>query len=219
MEALDKLHTTAESHHRVIVLEVMGRHTGWIALAAGVAGGADVILIPEVPYRLDIIADKIRQRQQSGAKFSLVVVAEGSQPHGGEAVYRSERDLGGMPRLGGVGEVVAAQLKTACQTDVRATVLGHVQRGGSPTAFDRLLATRFGAMAVHLVAQGKVGHMVALHSGRITAVPIAEAVSHPKRVPLDSDLVQAALGLQICVGNSRQAIMALQAPERREAAT
>jgi 6-phosphofructokinase 1 len=213
MEALDKLHTTAESHHRVIVLEVMGRHVGWIALAAGVAGGADVILIPEVPYHLDVVADKIRQRQQSGAKFSLVVVAEGSQPHSGEAVYRAERDLGGMPRLGGIGEVVAAQLKTACQADVRATVLGHLQRGGSPTAFDRLLATRFGAMAVHLVAQGKVGHMVALHSGRITAVPIAEAVSHPKRVPLDSDLVQAAFGLQICVGNSRQAMLAMQAPE------
>jgi 6-phosphofructokinase 1 len=219
MEALDKLHTTAESHHRVIVLEVMGRHAGWIALAAGMAGGADVILIPEIPYCLDIIADKIRQRQQSGAKFSLVVVAEGSTPQDGAALYRAERDLGGMPRLGGVGEVVAAQLKTACQADVRATVLGHVQRGGSPTAFDRLLATRFGAMAVHLVAQGKVGHMVALHSGRIMAVPIADAVSQPKRVPLDSDLLQAAGSLQICVGASRQAIMAMQAPERREAAT
>jgi 6-phosphofructokinase 1 len=219
MEALDKLHTTAESHHRVIVLEVMGRHAGWIALAAGMAGGADVILIPEIPYCLDAIADKIRQRQQSGAKFSLVVVAEGSTPQGGAAVYRAERDLGGMPRLGGVGEMVAAQLKTACQADVRATVLGHLQRGGSPTAFDRLLATRFGAMAVYLVAQGKVGHMVALHSGRITAVPIADAVAQSKRVPLDSDLLQVAGSLQICVGNSRQAIMAMQAPERREAAT
>jgi 6-phosphofructokinase 1 len=215
MEALDKLHTTAESHHRVIVLEVMGRHAGWIALAAGVAGGADVILLPEIPYRLDVVADKIRQRQQSGAKFSLVVVAEGSTPHDGDAVYRAERDLGGVARLGGIGEVVATQLKKACQVDVRATVLGHLQRGGSPSAFDRLLATRFGAMAVHLVAQGKVGHMVALHSGRITAVPIADAVSQPKRVPLDGDLLQAAFGLQVCVGNSRQAIMALQAPERR----
>jgi 6-phosphofructokinase 1 len=129
-------------------------------------------------------------------------------------VYRAERDLGGMPRLGGVGEEVAAQLKTACQADVRATVLGHLQRGGSPTAFDRLLATRFGVMAVHLVAQGQVGHMVALHSGRITAVPIADAVAHPKRVPLDSDLLQAACSLQICVGNNRQAIMAMQEPER-----
>jgi 6-phosphofructokinase 1 len=215
MEALDKLHTTAESHHRVIVLEVMGRHAGWIALAAGIAGGADVILIPEIPYCLGVIADKIRQRNENGAKFSLVVVAEGSQPQGGDAVYRAERDIGGVARLGGIGEVVAAQLKQACQADVRATVLGHIQRGGSPSAFDRLLATRFGAMAVHLVAQGKVGHMVALRSGHITAVPIAEAVAHPKRVPLDSDLLQAALGLRICVGNSRQAIMAMQASERR----
>jgi ATP-dependent phosphofructokinase / diphosphate-dependent phosphofructokinase len=214
MEALDKLHTTAESHHRVIVLEVMGRHAGWIALAAGVAGGADVILLPEIPYRLEVIADKIRQRQQSGAKFSLVVVAEGSTPHGGAALYRDERDIGGVARLGGIGQVVASQLNKACQVDVRATVLGHLQRGGSPTAFDRLLATRFGATAVHLVAQGKVGHMVALHGGRITAVPIVEAVSHPKRVPLDSDLLRAALSLQICVGDSRQAILARQVPER-----
>ena len=215
MEALDKLHTTAESHHRVIVLEVMGRHAGWIALAAGVAGGADVILLPEIPYDLDVVADRILQRQQSGAKFSLVVVAEGSQPHGGKAMYRLERELGGMPRLGGIGEMVAAQLKTVCQADVRATVLGHLQRGGSPTAFDRLLATRFGTMAVHLVAQGKVGRMVHYTVGASRPFPIAEAVSHLKRVPLDSDLLQAALGLQICVGNSRQAIMAMQAPERR----
>jgi 6-phosphofructokinase 1 len=165
-----------------------------------------------------VIADKIRQRQQSGAKFSLVVVAEGSTLHGGGAVYRDERDIGGVARLGGIGEVVASQLKKACQADVRATVLGHLQRGGSPTAFDRILATRFGAMAVHLAAQGKVGHMVALHSGRITAVPIADAVAHPKRVPLDSDLLQAAFSLQICVGDSRQAILARQVPERSEAA-
>jgi 6-phosphofructokinase 1 len=207
MEALDRLHTTAESHHRVMVLEVMGRHAGWIALTAGVAGGADVILLPEIPYRLDAIVDKITQRHQSGAKFSLVVVAEGSAPLGGNAVYRAERDIGGMPRLGGIGEMVAAQLKEACHADVRVTVLGHLQRGGSPTAFDRVLATRFGAMAVHLVAQGKVGHMVALHSGCITAVPIGEAVARQKRVPLESDLVRAALGLNICLGNSRQAMV------------
>jgi phosphofructokinase-like protein len=215
MEALDKLHTTAESHHRVMILEVMGRHAGWIALAAGVAGGADVILIPEIPYHLDAIVEKLTQRHQSGAKFSLIVVAEGSTPLGGDAIYRAERDLGGMPRLGGIGEVVAAQLKQACHADVRVTVLGHLQRGGSPTAFDRLLATRFGAMAVHLAAQGKVGHMVALQSGRITAVPIGEAVARQKRVPLDSDLVRAAVGLQICLGTSRQALAAPHVQERQ----
>jgi 6-phosphofructokinase 1 len=206
MEAIDRLHTTAESHHRVIVLEVMGRHAGWIALTAGIAGGADVILIPEIPYRLEVIADKIRQRNQSGAKFSIVVVAEGSTPLGGAAVYRTERDIGGVPRLGGIGEVVAAQVREACHADVRVTVLGHLQRGGSPTAFDRVLATRFGAMAVHLAAQRQVGHMVALHGGHITAVSIAEAVSQLKRVPLESDIVHAALGLQICLGNNRQAM-------------
>ena len=208
MEALDKLHTTAESHHRVLVIELMGRHAGWIALAAGVAGGADVILIPEIPYDLDVIAEKIQQRNQSGAQFSIVVAAEGSMPLGGEAAYVAERDLGGVARLGGIGEVVAAQLRRMCHTDVRVTVLGHLQRGGSPTAFDRLLATRFGAMAVHLIAQGKVGHMVALHHGHMTAVPMSDAVSRQKQVPLDSDLVRAALGLTICLGERRQAIVA-----------
>ena len=208
MEALDKLHTTAESHHRVLVIELMGRHAGWIALAAGVAGGADVILIPEIPYDLDVITEKVQQRNQSGAQFSIVVVAEGSKSRGGAAVYQAERDVGGVSRLGGIGEVVAAQLSRLCQTDVRATVLGHLQRGGSPTAFDRLLATRFGAMAVHVMAQGTVGHMVALHHGHITTVPLSEAVSRQKQVPLDSDLVRAALSLNICLGNRRQAIVA-----------
>src|SRR5499427_9218865 len=177
MEALDKLHTTAESHHRVLVVEVMGRHAGWTALAAGVAGGADVILIPEIPYALEVITAKIEQRYQSGAPFSIVVVAEGSKSLGGEAVYRAERDLDGVSRLGGIGALVATQLRRLCQVDVRATVLGHLQRGGSPTAFDRLLATRFGTMAVHLMAQGKVGHMVALHQGHIAAIPMRDAVS------------------------------------------
>jgi ATP-dependent phosphofructokinase / diphosphate-dependent phosphofructokinase len=208
MEALDKLHTTAESHHRVLVIELMGRHAGWIALAAGVAGGADVILIPEIPYHLDAITEKIQQRNQSGAQFSIVAVAEGSRPCGGEAVYQADRDVGGVSRLGGIGEVVAAQVHRMCQTDVRATVLGHLQRGGSPTAFDRLLATRFGAMAVHVMAQGTVGHMVALHQGHITTVPLSDAVSRQKQVPLDSDLVRAALNLNICLGNRRQAMVA-----------
>jgi len=129
-------------------------------------------------------------------------------PLGGEAVYQAERDLGGVSRLGGIGEVVAAQLCRIWYADVRVTVLGHLQRGGSPSAFDRLLATRFSAMAVHMVAQGKVGHMVALHQEHITAVPMSEVVSQLKQVPLDSDLVRAALGLNICLGNRRQAIVA-----------
>jgi 6-phosphofructokinase 1 len=215
MEALDKLHTTAESHHRVLVVEVMGRHVGWIALAAGVAGGADVILIPEIPYHLDVITEKINQRYQSGAQFSIVVVAEGSMPFGGEAVYQVERDLGGVARLGGIGDLVAAQVRRTCQVDVRAMVLGHLQRGGSPTAFDRLLATRFGAMAVHMIAQGQVGHMAALRDGRMTAIPLSDAVSQQKQVPLDSDLVRTAFGLNICLGTHRQALAAGQEHDRR----
>jgi 6-phosphofructokinase 1 len=215
MGALDKLHTTAESHHRVLVIEVMGRHVGWIALAAGVAGGADVILIPEIPYHLDVITEKINQRYQSGAQFSIVVVAEGSMPFGGEAVYQAERDLGGVARLGGIGDLVATQVRRTCQVDVRAMVLGHLQRGGSPTAFDRLLATRFGAMAVHMIAQGQVGHMAALRNGRMTAIPMSDAVSQQKQVPLDSDLVRTALGLNICLGSHRQALVVGQERDRQ----
>lgn len=142
-------------------------------------------------------------------------MAEGSLLCGGEAVYQAERDLGGVSRLGGVGDVVAAQLRRLCYTDVRVTVLGHLLRGGSPTACDRILATRFSAMAVHMIAQGKVGHMVALHQGHIIAVPLSDAVAQQKRVPLESDLVRAALGLTICLGNSRQAIMAGQERVKR----
>ena len=204
MEALDKLHTTAESHHRVLVIEVMGRHAGWIALEAGVAGGADVILIPEIPYDLEVIADKIRQRNQNGAQFSLVVVAEGSLPRDGTAIYQAERDPGGAARLGGIGDMVAAEIRRMCHADVRVIVLGHLQRGGSPTACDRLLATRFCAMAVHMIAQGHVGHMVGLRAGCMTMVPMRQAVARQKQVPLDSDLVRAARGLTICLGDSRQ---------------
>lgn len=159
-----------------------------------------------------MIAAKITERNQSGARFSIVVVAEGSTPLGGIAVYQELHNPGGMPRLGGVGASVAAQLQRVCDAEVRVMVLGHLQRGGPPSAFDRLLATRFGAMAVHMLAQGKVGHMVALQRGRVTAVPLADALSQPKRVPLDSDLIWAALSLNICLGDSRQAILALQAP-------
>jgi phosphofructokinase-like protein len=200
MEALDRLHTTAESHHRVIILEVMGREAGWIALEAGIAGGADVILIPEIPYNLKAVQDKISERSQRGAKFSLVVVAEGAYPQGGEAVYLEQRELGGVKRLGGIGELLAQQLRDCCNLEVRVTVLGHLQRGGSPSAFDRLLASRFGSMAVHLIAEGKLGYMVALQDGRIRPVPLAQAIAHQKLVPLDSDILQTARGLGICMG-------------------
>jgi len=213
MDALDKLSTTAESHHRVIILEVMGRDAGWIALKAGIAGGADAILIPEIPYDLDVVADKIARRNRGGAKFSIVVAAEGARPVDGKAVYQAEREIGGARRLGGIGEVLARQLRERCRVEVRVTVLGHLQRGGSPTAFDRLLASRFGTMAVHLIAQGKLGHMVALQDECIIAVPIAEAVAQQKFVPLNSDILLTAFGLDVCLGNSREVIEKMQAGE------
>jgi phosphofructokinase-like protein len=206
MQALDKLHTTAESHHRVIVLEVMGRDAGWIALEAGIAGGADVILIPEIPYDILAVREKIEARNQRGAKFSIVVVAEGAKPQGGQAIYQDFQEIGSAQRLGGIGEVFARQLRDCSDVEVRVTVLGHLQRGGSPSAFDRLLGSRFGTMAVHLVAQGKFGYMVALENDHITAVPIAEAVARQKFVPLDSDIIQTAFGLDINLGNSREKI-------------
>jgi ATP-dependent phosphofructokinase / diphosphate-dependent phosphofructokinase len=203
MEALDRLHTTAESHHRIIILEVMGRDAGWIALKAGIAGGADIILIPEIPYELKEIVNKIEAREDRGAKFSIIVVAEGALPVGGEAVYQSHREIGGVRRLGGIGETLAERLRDFTHKEVRTTVLGYLQRGGSPSAFDRLLSSRYGAHAVHLLAQGMWGHMVALRNDEIGSVPLSEVVTGQKFVPLDSDVILTAFGLGLCLGNSR----------------
>ncbi|MGC9358532.1 MAG: 6-phosphofructokinase, partial [Anaerolineae bacterium] len=185
VEALDKLHTTAESHHRVIIMEVMGRDAGWIALEAGIAGDADVILIPEIPYDPECVAEKIRERYEGGANYSIVAAAEGAQPIGGERVWENKDRPGGMPRLGGIGEKVAEEIRKRTESAVRTMVLGYLQRGGSPSAFDRLLATRFGVMAVHLIAEGKLGQMVALQGDSIVSLPIVDAVERQKLVPLD----------------------------------
>ncbi len=206
VEALDKLHTTAESHHRVIVMEVMGRDAGWIALEAGIAGDADVILIPEIPYDPDCVAEKIRQRYEGGANYSIVAAAEGAHPIDGEQVWETKDRPGGMPRLGGICEQVAEEIRERTESVVRTMVLGYLQRGGSPSAFDRLLATRFGVMAVHLIAEDTLGHMVALEGERIVSRPIAEVVRRQKLVPLDSDLIRTAFGLRICLGNWREEI-------------
>jgi len=216
MEALDKLHTTAESHHRVIILEVMGRDAGWIALKAGIAGDADIILIPEIPYDIHAVIEKIDARNRQGAKYSIIIVAEGARPVGGDAVYQAHREVGGVRRLGGVGEVLGAQIRELDHSEVRVTVLGHLQRGGSPSAFDRLLATRFGAMAVHLIAEAKLGEMVALRDESIVSVPIAVAVDQQKIVPLSSDIIRTALSLNVSLGNTRAVIerMAVEAREQ-----
>jgi len=200
-DAIDKLHTTAESHHRVMVIEVMGRDAGWIALHSGIAGGADVILIPEIPFGWDIVAGAIIARSKGGAKFSIVVVAEGAKPAEGEQLFRLPGDgVTTVARLGGIGDTVARRLDELTGMETRCTVLGHVQRGGSPTPFDRLLATRYGAAAVRLVADGKFGHMVALHGAEIAAVPIAEAIRVPKRIDPNSERVTMARDLGICLG-------------------
>jgi len=198
-EALDRLRDTAESHDRVMLVELMGRHAGWIALAAGLAGGADAILLPEIPYRIEAIADLIRNRCRSGKSYSLIVVAEGAMPVGGDASI-GERALGAMPRLMGAAARVAEGLEDRVDADMRVTVLGHVQRGGSPSSFDRVLATRYGVAAAELVERGEFGKMVALRGGEIVAVDIAEAVAEPKLVDPRSQLVEQARAMGVSFG-------------------
>lgn len=198
-EALDKLQTTAESHHRVMVLEVMGRHAGWIALTCGVSGGADAILIPEIPFDIEIVCQKIRNLQASGRHYSLIVVAEGAAPVGGEQLYYIEGRNGSEGRLGGVGHLVGSMLAEGVDAEVRVTVLGHVQRGGQPTARDRWLATRFGAASVHCVAQEKWGYMIALQGTQMVNVPMADVVNL-KFIDPKGDMVQMALDMGIVFG-------------------
>jgi 6-phosphofructokinase 1 len=199
--AIDKLRTTAESHNRVMVVEVMGRDTGWIALYAGIGSGAHVILIPEIPFTIDAILKQIEWRDSFKAKFTLVVVAEGAMPAGGDIHYRNGSEEGGMLRLGGIARWLVTQLEGNCNHDVREVVLGHLQRGGSPTATDRVLCTRFGAEAVHLLAQGRTGTMVSLRGTSIEATEVWKVVARQKLVPHNGDLVQTARGLGICLGD------------------
>ena len=191
-EAIDRLHTTAESHHRVIVVEVMGRHTGWIATVGGLAGGADCILIPEKPMTIDQICDILKKRHARGPSFSIVVVAEGFKLAGDyqEVTKGQKLDQFGHVRLGGIGEIIAEEIEDRTGFETRATVLGHIQRGGSPTAFDRVLGTRFGVKAVDLVEQRKFGMMVSLKGQRITQVPLGKAMRKLKLV--DPELVTTA---------------------------
>jgi phosphofructokinase-like protein len=200
-DALDKVHSTAESHERVMVVEVMGRYAGWIALNSGLAGGADVILIPEIPYDIEVVCRKIREREAAGRHFTIVVAAEGAAPKGGHRTVREGAGAGTVERLGGIGEHVAMEIADLTGKETRSLVLGHLQRGGSPTTFDRLTALRFGAAAVRAVAERRFGHMVALDPPDIKLVPLADALSTPKRVPLDSDSLQTARELGICVGD------------------
>jgi 6-phosphofructokinase 1 len=194
-DAIDRLHTTAASHNRVMVLEVMGRHTGWIALHAGLAGGSDAILIPEIPFNIEYVANKIREREQHGSTFSIIVVAEGARPMGGSEMYIADG------RLGGVGHWIGTQIQRLTEKDTRVVVLGHLQRGGSPSPYDRLLSTRYGAAAVSALAQNIFGEMVALRADEIVTVPLAEACGHLKTVRLHSDLVLCARALGVAFGD------------------
>jgi 6-phosphofructokinase 1 len=200
-DALDRVHSTAESHDRVMVVEVMGRYAGWIALNAGVAGSADVILLPEIPYDIEKVCAKITAREARGRHFSVVVVAEGAAAKGGARVVQAGAVPGGSERLGGIAARVAREIEERTGKETRALTLGHLQRGGSPTTFDRLLSLRFGAAAVRCIARGEFGVMVGLTPPTVSAVPLAKALEKPKLVPLDSDTIMTARELGICLGD------------------
>jgi phosphofructokinase-like protein len=195
-DAIGRLHSTAEAHQRVMIVQLMGRHTGWIALESGLAGGADVILIPEIPYHLDRIVEKIRERDAQRRRFSIIVVAEGARSAEGEASYA---DASG--RYGGIADRLADELGAATGKETRSLVLGHIQRGGEPIAYDRSLALRFGAAAVRCIREGSLGTMVALQGNRIRAVPLGDAVHDIKRVPADSELVMTGRQLGVSFGD------------------
>ena len=200
-EAIDRLHTTAEAHRRIMVVEVMGRYAGWIALHAGVAGGADVILIPEIPYDLDKVVARLRERENFGARFSIVVVAEGARTVDGTFTVVEAARGGHVERLGGIGGVVAKELQEKTGKESRHVVLGHLQRGGAPTAFDRVLATRFGGKAVELLKYGVFGQMVANNPPDIVPIPLADVVGKTKTVPLDYDLLTTARAIGVGFGD------------------
>jgi len=200
-DAIDKLHSTAESHERVMVVEVMGRHTGWIAVHSGLSSTADVILIPEIPFAIDRVVEKIEERYRTGRNFAIVVVAEGAAPTDGTVAILEREQPGTVQRLGGMGEQVARTIAERTGREVRSIVLGHLQRGGTPNAYDRLVALRFGAAAVRYVEERRFGTMVALDPPHMIAVPLPEAIRQIKTVPVDSDTIQTARDIGISFGD------------------
>ena len=200
VDGLDRLHTTAESHKRIMVLEVMGRHAGWIALWGGIAGGADVILLPEIPFDTEKVAEFIKSRDAQGHHSTLVVVAEGAHLPSGELATIAE-NAGGEVRLGGIGDIVAHRLESLTGKETRSCTLGHLQRGGAPTALDRILGTRFGVMAVKLAEEGRFGRMVSYQAYHVDSVPIEEAVNQLRLVEPDGEMVKAAKAVGICLGD------------------
>jgi ATP-dependent phosphofructokinase / diphosphate-dependent phosphofructokinase len=203
-DALDRLHTTAESHHRAMVLELMGRYAGYIALMSGVSGGADVILIPEIPFRYEVVFQKIQARVEQGTHFSLLAVSEGALPQDGERIYQ-DTEIEGLPKLGGIGYQVARHIQENCSVESRVTVLGHLQRGGSPTPYDRWLASQYGALAAQLAHQGRSGRMVALRNGQVTDIDLVDSQGKARQVALDDHGLQTARNLGICLGDRYEA--------------
>jgi len=200
-EAIDKVHTTASSHHRVMIVEVMGRYAGWIALHSGVASGSDVILLPEIPYRLDKICEFVLGRSKRGKRFSIIVVAEGAKEKGGRMVVKKKVTHSPDPiRLGGIANVLAGQIRKRTSLECRAIVLGHIQRGGTPTPFDRTLATSFGNMAIELLAKGVRGHLVVLKEGKLSSIALSRVAGKIKTVPRNHHLIQAAIAVGTSFG-------------------
>jgi ATP-dependent phosphofructokinase / diphosphate-dependent phosphofructokinase len=201
-EGIDRLHTTAQSHHRVMIIEVMGHRAGWLALHSGIAGGGDVIIIPEIPYDINTIAEKVLERNKRGKRFSIVVVAEGAKPKGGDVVVqRIVKESPDPVRLGGIGFILGDQIEKASGIETRAVIMGHLQRGGTPTPFDRVFATQLGSLAVDMIKQNKFGRMVGFVKGRFIMVPLADVAKGYRAVPLDSPLLKTAVSLDTCFGD------------------
>jgi ATP-dependent phosphofructokinase / diphosphate-dependent phosphofructokinase len=203
-EAIDRLHTTAQSHNRIMILETMGRYAGWIALYSGVASGADVILMPELPYDVEEVARVCREREKGGQRFTIIVIAEGARPEGGElAVQKRVEESPDPIRLGGAGYVLADALESRCDSEVRTTVLGHIQRGGTPTAYDRVLATAFGQRAADLINEREFGCMVALRDGKMVSVPLADVAGRTRTVPPSHEVMRCAIAVGTSFGVSK----------------
>jgi 6-phosphofructokinase 1 len=201
-DAIDRIHTTAESHNRVMVVEVMGRHAGWIATFSGIAGGADVILIPEIEYDIDEIVRVCREREVGGQHFTLIAVAEGARPRGGTQELLAGTDIGGNRRFGGIGYVLEEQLRGRIRSQLRTSILGHIQRGGTPTAFDRNLATAFGAYAAAMIGEGQSGRMVTLRDNDLGSIALSEVANRTRTVPLDAPMLAAAIAVGTSVGST-----------------
>lgn len=202
-DGIDRIHTTAQSHHRIMIIEVMGHRAGWLALHSGIAGGGDVILIPEIPYDMKYIANKVKDRARRGKRFSIVVVAEGARPKGGDVVIqRMVKESADPVRLGGIGMVLGAEIEKATGLETRAVIMGHLQRGGSPTSFDRVLATQFGSRAVDMILKKEFGFMVGLSNGAIIKVPLNIVAKGCRTVPLNHPLIKSARCLDTCFGDS-----------------